>query len=253
MTMIASYDWESDSWNQQNGDNPVRKAWREAVDEIAEKAKTALPECNGRVDSAVKIVLAGDVELQADGTAKVASQSNGATKYFIVNGECSCKDYAKAPSNWCKHRIAMGLAKRAYSVAKQRLDQLDNPSNGTSQTPIEQSTTDTPETPATTQETTPAPALPEAPASANVHVMLAGRQVQLTLRDSDEQRLLQRLETLLARFPVEEPAEPATTTPPPENWCPIHQCHMRRYSNEKGSWFSHKTAEGTWCNGKKGK
>jgi hypothetical protein len=32
-----------------------------------------------------------------DGKAKVASQSHGTTLYHIVNGECSCKDYAKAP------------------------------------------------------------------------------------------------------------------------------------------------------------
>ena len=93
MAIVASYDWESDSWNHQNGDNPARQAWREAVAEIAEKAKATLPECNGRVDSAVKVVLAGDVELMADGTAKVASQSNGSTAYFVVNGECSCKDF----------------------------------------------------------------------------------------------------------------------------------------------------------------
>jgi hypothetical protein len=73
MAIVASYDWESDSFTHHNGDNPARQAWRDAVAEIAEKAKATLPECNGRVDSAVKIVLAGDVELQADGTAKVAS------------------------------------------------------------------------------------------------------------------------------------------------------------------------------------
>src|SRR6266478_2732659 len=122
MAIVTSYDWESDSWMHHNGDNPARQAWREAVAEIAERAKATLPECNGRVDSAVKIVLAGDVELLPDGKAKVASQSNGTTLYHIVNGECSCKDYAKAPSNWRKHRIAAGLAKRAYALAKQRLE-----------------------------------------------------------------------------------------------------------------------------------
>src|SRR5712692_2600749 len=113
MAIVTSYDWKSDTWTHHNGDNPARTAWREAVAEIAEKAKASLPLHSGRVDSAVKIVLAGDVELLPDGTAKVASQSNGTTKYFIVNGECTCKDYAKA-SNWCKHRIAAGIAKRSY-------------------------------------------------------------------------------------------------------------------------------------------
>jgi len=89
--------------NAPDFENPARKAWREAVNEIADKAKATLPECNGRVDSAVKIVLAGDVELLPDGKAQVTSQSNGQTVYHVVNGECTCKDYPKAPSQWCKH------------------------------------------------------------------------------------------------------------------------------------------------------
>ena len=62
MAIVTSYDWESDSWTHQNGDNPARIAWRDPVAEIAVKAKQTLPECNGRVDSAVKMVLAGDVD-----------------------------------------------------------------------------------------------------------------------------------------------------------------------------------------------
>src|SRR5262244_2853575 len=98
-TIVAQFSW--DDIASADFGNPVRKAWRDAVAEVAEKAKATLPECNGRVDSAVKIVLAGDVQLQADGTAKVASQSNGQTTYHIVNGECSCKDFAKAPHQFC--------------------------------------------------------------------------------------------------------------------------------------------------------
>src|SRR5256712_5614544 len=102
MAIVASYDWESDSWTH-NGDNPARTAWREAIAEIAEKAKATLPECNGRIEKAVAIVLNGDVELLEGGKAKVASQSNGTTAYHIVNGECSCKDFPKAPQGFCKH------------------------------------------------------------------------------------------------------------------------------------------------------
>jgi hypothetical protein len=54
-------------------------------------------------DKAVAIVLNGDVELLPDGTAKVASQSNGTTAYHVVNGHCDCRDYEKAPHNLCKH------------------------------------------------------------------------------------------------------------------------------------------------------
>jgi hypothetical protein len=89
MSIVASYDWESDTFTH-HGDNCARQAWREAVAAIAEKAKAKLPECNGRVDKAVALVLAGDVELLPDGTAKVASQSNGSTAYHVVNGHCDC-------------------------------------------------------------------------------------------------------------------------------------------------------------------
>jgi len=95
---------------------------------------------------------------------------------------------------------------------------------------------------------TPAtPALPEAPASANCYVTLAGRQVQLTLRDYDEQRLLQRLETLLQQFPViEEPKEPA----PQEGWCAEHHAKMKLHDGKGGTWWSHKLPNGQWCNKK---
>src|SRR5262249_54007768 len=157
------------------------------------KAKTTLPECNGRVDSAVKIVLNGDVELLPDGKAQIASQSNGTTKYFVVNGECECKDYPKAPSHWCKHRIAAGLAKRAHALTKQRLEQLDTATNGTTTPAPEQATTEAPVA-VPMQEPITTPALPEAPASVNFHTTMAGRQIQITLRDTDETRLLARLE-----------------------------------------------------------
>src|ERR671922_2352703 len=101
MAIVSEISWDDMLDGKALPETPARKAWREAVAEIAAKAHEKLPECNGRIDSAVKIVLAGDVELLADGKAKVASQSNGTTQYFVVNGECQCKDYPKAPSSWC--------------------------------------------------------------------------------------------------------------------------------------------------------
>ena len=50
--------------------SPDRAAFREAVAAIAEKARAKLPECNGRVDKAVALVLNGDVELLPDGMPK---------------------------------------------------------------------------------------------------------------------------------------------------------------------------------------
>ena len=128
MAIVTEISWDDMLEGKPLPENPARTAWREAVAAIAEKAKTKLPECSGRVESAVKIVLNGDVELQADGTAKVASQSNGSTAYHVVNGHCDCKDFAKAPHNLCKHRLSAAIVWRAHELAKQRLEQLDHAS-----------------------------------------------------------------------------------------------------------------------------
>src|SRR6476660_2352097 len=133
MTIVPQFSW--DDIASEDFGNPARQAWREAVAEISDKAKAKLPECSGRVDSAVKIVLAGDVELLADGKAKVASQSNGSTAYHVVNGTCDCKDFPRAPQGFCKHRLAYGIHKRAYTLAKTKLEQLDGVNIGTSQLP----------------------------------------------------------------------------------------------------------------------
>ena len=102
MVAVASLEWQ-DVIDSNFPENPARTAWREAVVTVADRAKAALPECNGRVEKAVAIVLAGDVELLPDGKAKVTSQSNGITKYFVVNGACECPDFPKASQGFCKH------------------------------------------------------------------------------------------------------------------------------------------------------
>jgi hypothetical protein len=162
-----------------------RSAWRTIVAEIAAKAKETLPECNGRVDKAVALVLAGGVELLPDGTARVESCSDP-TMTYEVNGACPCKDYERAPSHWCKHRIAAGIQKR--------VDARMPP-------PV-------PDAPL-------APQHHEAPASLNLRVLISGHETMITLRDSDETRLLDRLHTLLKRGDIRPIPKPA---PRQGNW-----------------------------------
>src|SRR5262249_3196379 len=151
----------------------------------------------------------------------VASQSNGQTAYHIVDGSCNCKDYPQAPQGFCKHRLAYGIHKRAMTLAKQNLAQLDGASNGTTQPPAE--------SPQGQPQREAVPALPEAPASANCHITIAGRQVQVTLRDTDERRLLARLVALLQQFPVAQPPTPpptqSTAQPAPDDtpYCHVHK------------------------------
>jgi hypothetical protein len=213
MVAVSEFSWEEVS--SPDFGNPARAAWREAVAEIAEKAKATLPQCHGRVDSAVKIVLAGDVELLADGKAKVASQSNGTTQYFVVNGTCECKDFPKAPSGWCKHRIAAGMQKRAAALAKAKLEAA---TNGQAEPPSQPA-------PAQGVPVVPSTPLPEVPAIMSTTITVAGRRVEVKLCDTDDARLLVRLQAILAQYPVAPAGETPKTTPVPEDVTPPCRAH----------------------------
>ena len=98
---------------------PDRAAWRKAVAEVAAKASEKMPESLGRITAAVKLALAGDVELLPDGGAMVASRSKAGTEYFVVNGTCECADFQRAPGQFCAHRLAYGLVVRANELVAQ--------------------------------------------------------------------------------------------------------------------------------------
>jgi len=94
--------------------------------------------------------------------------------------------------------------------------------------------------------------LPEAPASVNCHILLDGRQVQLTLRDTDESRLLERLAAVLKQYP--QPQAPAQASSQGESrdkdWCAMHNVPMHENTKQGRVWYSHRTADGQWCKGK---
>ena len=146
MAIVTEISWDDMLDGKPLPENPARAAWLQAVQEVAERAKQTLPECNGRVEKAAAIVLNGDIELLPDGKAKVASQSNGTTTSFVVNGSCECRDFPKAPQGFCKHRIAYGIHKRAMALAKQKLAQLDGAS-GRAEAPSQPAQSEAPATP----------------------------------------------------------------------------------------------------------
>jgi len=225
MVAVKEITWEEVS----APDFGSRAVWREAVAEIAAKAHDKLPECSGRVDSAVKIVLAGDVELQADGTARVASQSNGSTAYHVVNGRCDCRDYEKAPHNFCKHRLSTAIARRAQELVKAKLADT----NGQAEPPRQPAQPDTPTAP-----------LPEAPVSITLKATLHGYEVLVTLRGVDFASVKAQVED--ASQWLQAQSGHATETVPQ---CPKHGVPLKLNHKDGRSWWSHKTADG-WCNGK---
>lgn len=159
--------------------------WYRAVQAVAERAKVALGEASHtRIAKAVEIVLSGGVWLNDDHTAVVASQSEP-LKGYSVNGACPCKDFERAPSHLCKHRLAAHMQRRALELAQPPSAEPDVP-------------TYTPQEVALVAQE--ACVLPEAPASVNCYIMVAGVRTQITLRDTDETRLLARLEAVLAKY-----------------------------------------------------
>jgi hypothetical protein len=228
MVAVTEFTWEEIS----APDFGARAAWREAVAEIATKAKVTLPQCNGRVDAAVKIVLAGDVELLEGGKARVASQSNGTTQYFVVNGTCACKDFPKAPSGWCKHRIAAGMQKRAGALLQRTLAQPNGASNGQ------------PETPTPVQAEVPTAPLPEAPVSITLKGLIHGQEVMVTLRGTDFASVKAHVEAA-SQWLDAKGSQPADDTPQ----CPTHGA-KKPSTKGKGWYCPHKLADGSWCQGK---
>jgi hypothetical protein len=116
--MIASYNWESDTFTHHTT-TPAQVTFREAVLQVADKAKAVLPDNASRIDKAIGLVLNGHVEI-VDGHCRVMSQSNGKTVYHQVNGTCTCLDFTqdRAPGGYCKHRLAHGLYRRAMELVQ---------------------------------------------------------------------------------------------------------------------------------------
>jgi hypothetical protein len=163
-----------------------RRQFRATLAQVAARAKERLPECNGRVEKATALVLNGDIEYHPeDGSALVNSCTDPTQVYHVKGGTCDCKDFSRAPGHRCKHIIGVMMVIRVQQVLAAEAPQGQ---------PVEDNGSP----------------LPEAPASCNVRVLVAGHEVQWTLRGHDEADVFTRLQTLLARKDVRPlPPKPA--------------------------------------------
>jgi SWIM zinc finger len=218
---------------------PSREDFRRVVALVADKARAILPQ-------AVTLVLQSDVVVLDDGTIEVGSSSDPLKTYRLEGTTCTCQDfqYGRVPSGWCAHRIAAGISKRVQELLPVA-------------PPVEPWADNDPEPALPKLVEAPAPAsLPEAPASVNVRIIIGGREVQWTLRDSDEGRLAIRLEELLQRYPLPQPQPTAPPQTPPasqgQGWCAIHHTAMPWNEGKEGrkGWWSHRLPEGQWCKGR---
>jgi len=123
MAIVTEISWNDMFAGKALPDSPARTAFREAVEAVADKARTAVPELNGRTEKAVQLVLNGDVSIAPDGQGTIGSQSNGSVVYQVGKGDsCSCKDHPKSPKGLCKHVLAYHIFTRAMALAKQKLE-----------------------------------------------------------------------------------------------------------------------------------
>ena len=141
----------------------------QALERAAEFARHQTPAAaHERLSAAVALVKEGAVVQDDQGHWEVRSTSEPG-KTYSVNGSCPCPDsqYRGVP---CKHRYAVRLAKLASTILAEA-----------------------PQAPKLTDSVS----LPEAPSSVNFKAMIGGFEAQVTLRDTDDSRLLARLQSLL--------------------------------------------------------
>jgi hypothetical protein len=195
------------------------------------RMQAAHPEREGAIARASALITMGMVTPSPDDPALglVLSSDNQTT--YHVNGACDCPAGQRGKD--CKHVHGWKL----YQYIQGKLD-AQEPQEATS------TTRPTPDTSGTSDAPT---GLPEAPASVNVHLTISGRQVQLTLRDTSEERLLVRLQAVLERYPVAQASSNPQSTG--KDFCHVHSVPMQRNQKQGRTWYSHKTAEG-WCKGK---
>jgi len=113
------------SQGQRNFSQPRKEATMQTVAHItpfeqvllytARRAAIRYPSTadRGRIQKALRIIVDGNVQLHADGTATIQSQSEPGTTYH-VNGACQCRDFSgKADNGRCKHRYARSILRAA--------------------------------------------------------------------------------------------------------------------------------------------
>jgi hypothetical protein len=196
-----------------------RIQYRALVAEVAAKAATVLPpQVNGRIEAAVKLVLAHDVTCLDNGTVEVGSSSDPLKVHVLSGATCDCQDFPRAPEGWCKHRIAAGIHKRVQQEI-------------------------------TAVETTPAPPapLPEAAFSLTLKGTMDGQDALLTVRGMTATEFQTNLAAI--RGVLDMPQPPRQLQAGDKSWCQVHQVAMRQTTKEGRTWWSHKTDQG-WCKGR---
>ena len=191
---------------------PPRQTFRETLASLASRTLAKVPTLNGRVEKACKLVLAGDVELHADGTALINSLSDPTRAYQLTQGVCQCRDWGQAPEHLCCHRLAVGFLRKVQELLP-----------------------------------APAPTRERAGMRLETQVVIEGRPVKVAVWGPDDADVQARLQAVLQQYP-QTPAQGQ----PSQGDTPQCKAHGAKKPSTKGKgWYCpKKLPDGSWCPGK---
>lgn len=236
--------------------------WRQAVLEVAARATNAMPASVNHIEAAVDIVLADDVIPESRDRFRVGGAADPEL-YIVQEGVCSCPDADRQPGGWCRHKFASVFYDRARqavqaaaAAAPEEPEAADDDAQYEVTAAGRKALVDT--------ATQPAWQVAQAPSSVSIQWITGGVECRLTLRDSTDAGLFERIKKVLPRIhtKVEEDRAKqqaaideahAAGKPTPESSCPIHQVEMKQYPRDAkpgdATWYSHKLDDGSWCKG----
>jgi hypothetical protein len=228
-----------------------RERFRQVLAQVAEQARAILPtQVNGRIESAVKLVLQGDVEPLDDGTVTVGS-SDPTRWYHLVGPTCTCKDFVeeRAPEGWCKHRISANLQRSVERVLARRtvLAPVVDEEPAHEDWPPDEPLAEAP----ASQHTVAT--LPEAAFSLTLKGTLDGVDALLTVRGqtvTEFQTHLTAVRGLLDRPTAPAQTSPAASPAPPVDAVPPCAYHgpLKASTKAPGTWYCPaKMADGSYC------
>jgi hypothetical protein len=160
-----------------------RQQRRQAVMQAAESLAIIL-HAGERLTKALNLVLANAVTINPDGTAEVRS---GQRTYTIPPTEgCTCED-AKRRTRFCKHYIAVLIAKRATAL-------LQGTQHAGGQEPPKEGTATSADTKYATWQ------VHESPVACTLTFACKGVDVHLTMRDVSDDILFARIKRILPKI-----------------------------------------------------
>ena len=114
---VSTYDWETGETTYDVPRMDAGQRWRCSISQATEAARRRFPHSNDRIERAYELVHAAKVVLHPKDKTATVTSSDGSRSYH-VNGACECPDAVKAPEGWCKHRLSVGILRKALEIMK---------------------------------------------------------------------------------------------------------------------------------------